>query len=683
MADIYSPNIAAASVHDAFGHIWQSVRASLKAGWLLKHSSDGANVASANSADPMNCKWVAPAIVQDHSADGAASIGAQTGKDFLFTGLTGLVTPSKTNRGGSEGNLLVVSNGASAGNNVTWLITQVVSASSCYARPLVPSAVTSGGTSPPTMTIYGHLARTTTFNLKVMSDTTGALGSCKVKISLDGGVNYAAAVTIPTTQTVEVIDLNGVATGIYLYFSAAVNGANDNYWTATTAVASDANNGSIHWVERSWLTSTYATGSNYAWILLEGPCTLKVPFTTAPTGTFLRGENVVQTTSNAEGEILGVTYEPSTGVGYLVISPRLQGGGTGVEGWGTGVITGAVSGATVTPSTNPIRLVRELVIWRDWSLYNLQVFYQPAFDATENPTRFGWLSVSATGVNATTAPGGGGTNNSNTDWAAGPAIPNAMALCGRAGQQSAQTNACIQTGYNVGASTIGKLQHFQANCIERQGVSADGSWFGSVGQPTTSLTSSGGIPFFMRMDGHEEGDLEPYCLFAAGRWVSWTKDVFRTGNTTQAGNGEGEFPAFVIGCRSSSWGSQNLAGWCCWARRGLTGDNYADGAPLFPVATNGSTPLAHATMSTEPERVGATARTTAPLIFQPIEIGLFQVHATRGRKGTCRWLFVGDGVNYLDTWGNKAWLQINPMINNNWAGVSVFMPWDGSSVPSQ
>ena len=156
MADIYSPNIAPVQA-DLFYFQWQSVMAQLKAGWLLKNSSNATSKSAANGADPANCAWGVPAIVQNFSVSGTASIGSQYGKDYLITNLYGLVSPSTTNRGGSEGNLLLLSNASSSGNNVYWLITRVVSATSCYARPLVPSTVTLGGSAlPGSMTISGH-----------------------------------------------------------------------------------------------------------------------------------------------------------------------------------------------------------------------------------------------------------------------------------------------------------------------------------------------------------------------------------------------------------------------------------------------------------------------------------------------------------------------------------------------
>ncbi len=695
MATIYSPNIAPVT-GDLFAHAWQGIRAQLKAGWLLKHSSDGSAKSSANSADPMNCKWGVPAIVQDYSATGIGHITTQSGKDFLFTELSGLVVPTNTNRGGSEGNLLVVTNATNAGNNVTWLITNVVSTTSCYARPLVPTATTAFGTAPPTCTINGHLARTNRWNLKVQADTTGALGTCKVKISLDGGTNYATAVTVPTAAngaTVEVIDNNGIATGVYLTFSGAINNL-DNYWTSTSAVVNDdgvggtsgVGNGLIRWVERSWITTAYPAITSGGWLGMEGPCTIKVPFTTAPTNNpsngspFLRGENAVQTGSGAEGEVMGVSYEPTTGVGYMLISPRLQGNSTGVEGWGAGVITGSVSGATVTPSAAPTkRLVREAVWVRGTSTTNGTIVYQPVLDATENANRYGYLAVAASGCTATVFPGGGGTNNG------APTIANVVA--GTLGSVSHQGSPWTNTNYTALTGwTVGNLQHFAANCIERQNVSADGSHIGIIGQPTQSTQSAGMICPFMRFDGAEEGDFEPYGWWAFN-WNVTTPS--RTTNTSGYTNAPYDS---IIGISTGYAGAGDTLGaggpFFTWQKRDLTGDTFAGAHPLIPGGymrygwnvfqfTN-----IYATNVSDPERIANSAQTIKPLALLPVDLFCY-ASAIRGRKGSLRWVFAFHGNNAFDTFGGKTWMQAFPFTANQVYGIPFVVPYDGSTTPVQ
>lgn len=673
MAHIYSPNIAAVTT-DHFHACWQQTRAMLKSGWLLKHSSDGSAKALANAADPANCKWVAPANVQDHSADGTGAIGAQLGKDFLWTGLTGLVSPSATNRGGSEGNVMVVTNATTAGNNTTWLITKIVSGTSCYARPLVPAAHTTAGTPGTTITVQGHCARfpNVTTAVRIQPATTGALGTATIKFSMDDGATYSVAVTIPTTGIVEIIDVNGVATGLYVVVAGSITnaGLGVDYWRIPWAAANDANTTTIRWIEKSWLTSTYSSMASGAWICLEGPCTLKIPFTAAPSGTFVRGENITQATSLAEGEVIGVTYEPSTGAGYMVVMPRLMGGSTGPEGWGTGVITGSKSGATVTPSAVPTRLVRETVFWRGTTLYAGTWYYQPILDATENSSRFGYLALQS-GTTATIAPGGGGTNN------AFPAV--AIAVVGTGGSKSDITYAWVGSTYTNAA---GKVQLFNANTIDRQNQSADGSFMGFAGLPTTSANAAGSLCTFMRFDNQEDGDIEPYACWQS--LVSNATTRSRTANTGANGGDNSESVCGMWGCRSTTFPNSGLGWWATWRRRGLaSGDAYADGVPFhFASPTVGYAEVYANNITTDPDKVASTAATTSPFNLEPINLFYFATNA-RGRVGQTRWLFLCTGSQSYDTYGSKTWVQMNPSSANNLAGIGCLMPWDGSTTPAQ
>lgn len=683
MATIYSPNIAAVA-SDWFAHEWQQVRAMLKSGWLLKHSSDGTNKSSANSADPMQCKWVAPAIVQDFSATGTASITTKDGKDFNITGLSGLVTPSKTNRGGSEGNMLVITN-ATSGNNTTWLITKVVSSTACLARPLVPGTTTTAGTPGTTITVFGHLCRSNaTAAIRVQPASTGALGTATIKFSMDDGSTYSSAVTISASGIVEIIDVNGVATGIYVVIAGSIANAGSgvDYWRLPVAAATDANNGSIRWVERSWLTSTYSASApaSNGWMLLEGPCTLKIPFTTPPSGVFLRGENIKQATSNAEGEVLGVTYEPSTGVGFMVVMPRHFGSGTGAEGWGTGLITGDSSLATVAPSALPTRLVREMVIWKGTSAQAQggTMYYQPVVDSTENSSRFGFLSLQS-GCTATVAPGGGGINNGF------PAI--AYSMGGTGGSAGHKSDIWIGTNY-ASTNAIGRLQSFVANTIDIKNTSADGSFIGFVGQPTTTATACGPLPIFMRLDNQEDGEMEPYASMTPGGINLTSRSRTTLTDTVWGGIGGADANGTIIGITNAN-GGWNIGGlWATWRRRTYsTGDAFLF-APNFYMV-NGAQGLVGSYINvwannttTDQDRVGSTAMTTSPLILEPVTLSSTSVGA-RGRKGTLRWIYAGYGVNAYDTWNGKSLIQMGTSTNNTILGLTPFLPYDGSTTPLQ
>lgn len=691
MADIYSANLPAVQ-GDFFYYAWQCIMAQLESGWLLKHSGNATtkatDSATLNPADPMNCAWTTPAIIQNFSSTGTASITTQSGKDYLITGLSGLVTPTRSNRGGSEGNLLVITNASSAGNNVTWMITRVNSTTSCLARPLVPSTVTASGTSPPVMSITGHLARTRLFNLRVITTVSGALGTAQIRISLDGGSNYATAVVVPSTGIVEVIDNNSVATGIYLRFAGSISNTN-NVWTATTAVANDANNGSIRWVERSWLTSTYSSMANGAWISLEGPCTLKIPFGTAPVGNFLRGEVVTQTNTGAKGEILGVTFEPSTGAGYLVIFPRLQGTGNFQEGWSqSDIITGDSSGATVTASAGIIRLVREMVWWRGSDLKSGTLYYQPVQDSLEASSRFGFLSLQS-GCTATVCPGGGGTNN------AFPTI--AYTICGTGGSASHHSQAWIATNYTL-ASYAGRMQLFNANCIDNQNQSADGSFVSVIGQPSTNAQSTGGLPAFMRLINGEEGDIEPYAAYVPAASGVFTRT--RNANTSALASGEMWSGGLINNSQSTTPASfavnNGYGGWFSWRARSMpSGDAFAanvfasfPGFLYYGAGNNSGAygidiPFLYGSNATIPDRAGSTGQTYRPFVLNPIELNLCTSFA-RGRKGALKWIYTNAlGTIAFDTFDNRRWMQCNSVTAGSISGLAFMIPYDGSSTPLQ
>lgn len=684
MADVYSCNKqppAGAATTDYFSAQWWLLKCAMKAGWLLKGSSDATTKSA--SADPMLQKWALPVAVGGQTG-AVASIGAMTGKDYTLTGLTGLVAPTNTNQGGSEGRLLVISGAASTGNNVTWLITKYISTTSCLARPLVTSAVNHSAGTGPVMTISGHLCRTTRVNIYVKAANNGntiASGLAQVQIGLAGsGGAFAAAVVIPATGIVEVIDENGVHTGIYLIFAAGTVVTAD-VWQAPGAVATDANNGAITWTEYDPLTAVYAAMASGAWILLEGPMTLKIPFGAAPVGTFFRGENIVQATTGAEGEVLGVTYEPSTGVGYLVVMPRLQGTGIDPEGWNhANQITGSTSGATVTPNAICKRYVRQMMVSRGTGVTGT-ITYQCVDDSAETASALARLMQEA-GCTNTIPPGQGGTGNAFPGATTG-----SYCVWGTAGSVTHDTNPWVND-VQVTTNTIGNLQTFVANCIERTNVSQDGSWTQVVGEPVVSVTFSGGPSSFMRCDGGEEGDVEPYVWLGG---INTTNQP--SGINTRARTGQGNGAVHVNsrwaanGCFGLGGGANNCG--VSWKKRGLGGagaaaEGFAEvsgavdatdvGAAAIFVIGNAAT--------TDQEKVMSTGLTTAPIVIEfPRMVN--PTSQLKVRKGAVRHIGLIQGNVGFDTFGTKAWLQPGDAPGATMASIPCVVRWDGSTVPVQ
>lgn len=94
---------------------------------------------------------------------------------------------------------------------------------------LVMSAVTSAGTTPPTITLSGTQLRPV--NLRIECTTLGARGTAVIRYSIDGGKSWVSGVT--TAATISVVDPNGTDTGLVINYANAA-AAVDNVWTATT-----------------------------------------------------------------------------------------------------------------------------------------------------------------------------------------------------------------------------------------------------------------------------------------------------------------------------------------------------------------------------------------------------------------------------------------------------------------
>lgn len=90
------------------------------------------------------------------------------------------------------------------------------------------SAVTSAGTTPPTVSISGTPAPTGAFDVSVEVTTGGSRGTAVIKYTVDGGITYTTDVT--TAATVELFDSDGVSTGITIAMASGTY-ATDNVYT--------------------------------------------------------------------------------------------------------------------------------------------------------------------------------------------------------------------------------------------------------------------------------------------------------------------------------------------------------------------------------------------------------------------------------------------------------------------
>lgn len=410
------------------------------------------------------------------------------------------------------------------------------------------------------------------------------------------------------------------------------------------------------------LTDTIPTLDLGSWWCAQGPSTLKLPITTAITGNFVRGENVIQAVTGAEGEILGAVFDTGSSTGWVVIAPRVNGSGADPRGWDhSHAITGALSGASFTPSATVLEFVTELVFWR--SAYVTKAhgswYFQCVDQSAEAASRFSSLASSAAGCTSNTAPGGGGTDNSF------PTVGSWVPI-GTGGAQAPQF--WVGSGY-VNAANIGKCQFMVANCTPSAGISADGSFIVAMGQPAFNAGSFLGFSL-QRLDDTEEGDVCPFVTVALSN-VNADNAVYNsnTGSISVAD---------LMWTNNISVGSNpSVTLFRSWRRRGMaSGDAFVGCVGAQLAAFGSSAPALFDINPTDAER--AASDPSAFLIAEPVWVGSV-TNLRKTRKGTLRWLLLVPTGSGCDTWAGKSFMQlasyasgVTPMIGG---------PWDGSSTP--
>lgn len=491
----------------------------------------------------------------------------------------------------------------------------------------------------------------------------------------------AAAIQAPSRGRATVTGLSGITSahkGMYLVISGSGTPANNNAHqieeilsatsvridARTFAVAADA--GPLSWNIRNPIGDTYPAGltAATAWWLAEGASVLKIPIAAAPSAgasgnNFLKGENIVQAGTGAEGEIINWVFDTINLAGYLVVAPRLRGTGAGAFGWDTGnVITGDVSGATVTHSGTALEYRHQLVIWKNNNDTNGSLFvgsFEPVGDSAE---MFSTLAGSA-GCTATVAPGGGGTGNS---------FPAHGALMWGSNTTGTGHNWRGQTGTGVG---IGQV--IVADAIEEQDYTADGTWHVAMNNSASAGFGSHFWYSFMRMDDPEDGDLDPYIIVHP----QVIQALYLNTRTTLGGvESAGGVLAFntSIGSMSAYWGvSRTMAH--CWVRRGLTGEFYQDIEQTAQKPSQTNTSFVLSTNESDPARVQAAPSATPAKIMEPCSFASVQV-LRKCVKGSCKWAFITQGGNGLQLYNGGSLIQLS----GNSPGT-VIGPWDLSTIP--
>ncbi len=349
-------------------------------------------------------------------------------------------------------------------------------------------------------------------------------------------------------------------------------------------------------------------------------------------------------------------YDTGSSSGYLVIMPRVDGTGADPHGWDhVDTITGAISGATATPSATIVEYVRELVFWNpDSTIYHQSIWFQTCDTVADSASIFSTLATSS-GATGVIAPGGGGTGNGF------PTI--GYVICGTGGSSTAQ-----QFGNVAWTGNISNAQLMCADSTYDLNRSADGSFTIAIGTPSVNAGSYIGY-CFTRCDDNEDGDVDPYICYAPSNDSQYSPS--RTnGGTTYSGGGE----SFTAN-NNSVFSNNTCKG---WRRRGMSsGDAFQNfNMAILCTGNNASASYVIQQNNTTPDTI-ATMQTTTVYVGEPAWIVSAQ-SSSKMRKGTARWIRYIDFGSGTDTYGSKSWIQLGQTSSGT---AFLSGPWDGSTTP--
>jgi hypothetical protein len=637
--NIILPNLKGPTNQDNFFGIWSLTRAMKSAGWMYKSSGDGTNKETAGNA--LLDKWGPGSVfqsVQLSTQTGAAAVVSSTSvTSATITGLTGMTA-------NSVGHGLKLSGAVNAGNNGTFIILTFISAASV-----------------------------TIWNPGAVSEVTSLTWSERVS-------GTGATITSSVGDEATLTGLSGLTTtispGHMITITNATNGANNGTFRMAAVLSATscriknssavAESGTLTWVENSPTGDIYPQtqfSAVNAWINMQGPSTMKLPINGPSTGNFVRGENITQTSSGAQGELIGYLWDPITVQGYLVVMPRVQGTGSGPRGWTSGTtdtITGSISLATVTTFSTSIEFTREFVFWKNTNTSQGWIAYQCVDQSAESGSRFSFLAANVAGVTASVAPGGGGTGNTL------PTVGTFMCI-------GATTSTYTNWDMNSTTPSIyGRQQVISVNMLGTSSLSQDGTFFFVQGRPDFSPSQFTGFGF-IRCDNTEDGDVDPYIWYAgnpSGLYTGSRTSVLSSSNT--------DTWSFL----NANTNATNIRG---WRRRGFSTNDafqqFGTGALATHLQTANNSVLSTNQDSQDVDSVAcafSSVRVREPIFVISSQIG------QKMRKGTLRWMFATVGGNGLDTYDSKTWVQVSTNTNGN-AGTGPFIvgPWDGVSVPIQ
>lgn len=393
--------------------------------------------------------------------------------------------------------------------------------------------------------------------------------------------------------------------------------------------------------------------ANASWWAAEGPKTHKISMTSAPTGTFVRGESVTQTTSGATGEFLGYDFD-GVSTGHAVILPR-----TGTFD-GTHIITGATSGATFTATALDTFAIQVVFFKAASSTVNGSIYVQVVSSVNETSSQFETLA-SAAGCTATVAPGGGGTGN---------AMPSLGTFVAR-GSQNAGTPTHDSWFWATTNFVTG--QAVALNCTPAAGISADGTFWAGIGNTTT--TTQFNFWGFFRLDDSEPADVFPFAFYSPASIVKNSANARTDATGVQSTNGSNNASFF-----QGSTAAGAVFTWRTWRRRGFaSADAFMAAMVTFTDGYgNGvGSPLMGDNIAA-PETI-ACAYTTQ---YVREEIRIVNTDNTlKCRKGRLRWAWQCQKGTTFDTADGKLKFAVIPAASSQ--GTVYLGKYDGTTTPIQ
>jgi len=475
----------------------------------------------------------------------------------------------------------------------------------------------------------------------------------------------AASIAAPTRGRATITGLTGIVAadkGRFLLISGASTGANNNQHqieevlSSTSvridarqfAVASDASNGALTWSILDPTTTAAATSAAVLWWCGQGPSILRIPFTVAATGNFIRGENITQTSTGAEGELLGYTF--SAGVGYLNVAPRLRGTGSGVYGWDTGnAVSGANSGATLTQNGTALEYVHELVFAKPTAATEIAQLLIGHFETVADSAEMFSFCATQAGCTATVHPGGGGTGNAFgahawVAWGAGTAPG---------------------SGVPIQANTAVRGHVICVDAIPEQNYSADGSW-----ALIYSFVASGNPDGFsllglQRLNDIEDADFSPYVSINHGG----VKTLYGQNRTSA-----GAVPTITLSQGGLQMLQVGTTRTCLngWRRRALTSESFEEFEPCILQG------IQSASFIQNLNTIDVTRIATSPDSTSRVREPIWVISARLGGKvfkGTFKWIYLFAGEQATDVFGtDPAWVQTGNIMPGTIIG-----PHDGTA----